>query len=52
LIGVPQWKIKILNAFDPEKPGRDEIGAQISFGEEIPSGKQVIEKEKRRKKKD
>jgi hypothetical protein len=42
---IPQGKIPLLYAFYPEEPGRNEIRPQVPFAQEIPSGKQVVEKE-------
>jgi len=51
LVGIPQRKIPVLDAFDPEESRGDEIGAEVSFREEVSSIKQVIEKEEGTKKK-
>ena len=51
LIRVPKRNITILNAFDPEESRGDEIGTEVSFGEEVSPIKQVIEKEEGAKKK-
>jgi len=51
LIGIPQRKIPVLDAFDPEESRGDKIGTEVSFCEEVSSIKQVIEKEEGAKKK-
>jgi len=51
LVRVPERKITILNAFNPEESRRDEIGTEVPFREEVSSRKQVIEKEEGAKKK-